>query len=183
LNQIVPHLESTQFINYTYPYVNGLPPVITECIISDDFLDEDPEKRSDPRTNVYNFYFQRGNYLDYYTGLHCPSISESLRGVLSKGDCTLEDFKRVIPTHKHSLFPQLSVDANWPPTVMIHGTIDDAVLIDESRNLRDIVQSVGAPVKLIEVEGELHGWDCYPAAAAKNKAEFDAVKEFIEQYL
>ncbi|KAF9562498.1 alpha/beta-hydrolase [Agrocybe pediades] len=182
MNQTIPHLEPAEFAGFTYPYVKGLPPVVTEFPVGD-FMAEDPAQRKDPRANIYNFHFQRGNYLDYYTGLHEPSLSAALRSVLSKENPTLEDFKRVIPKDKQSLFPQLSIDANWPPTLLMHGTIDDAVLIDESRNLRDIIKATGTPVELIEVEGVQHAWDYFPVAETTHSKEFDAVIEFVRKYL
>jgi len=126
------------------------------------------EPRKNPRGTIYSFLFQEGKYLDYYTGLHEPSISMNLRRLIAeKDELTKEEIERTVPKHKHNLFPQLSVDSEWPPTIMIHGTVDDAVLIEESRYLHEIIRKASkSPVKLIEVEEEygFHGWDCFPEA-------------------
>ena len=45
------------------------------------------------------------------------------------------------------------------PTVLIHGTSDDVVPIEQSRALTEKFKDVGASVKLVEVPGEGHGWE------------------------
>jgi acetyl esterase/lipase len=52
--------------------------------------------------------------------------------------------------------PVRHVDANSAPTLIIHGTNDDVVPIDQSRKLRDALSRAGVEVKLVEIEGEGH---------------------------
>jgi acetyl esterase/lipase len=48
------------------------------------------------------------------------------------------------------------VDSRSAPTLIIHGSADDIVPIDQSRRLRDALARAGVEVKLVELEGEGH---------------------------
>jgi acetyl esterase/lipase len=52
--------------------------------------------------------------------------------------------------------PVHHADARSAPTLIIHGTADDIVPIDQSRRLRDALQKAGVEVKLVEIPGEGH---------------------------
>ena len=52
--------------------------------------------------------------------------------------------------------PVAHVDANSAPTLIIHGTADDIVPVDQSRRLRDALTRAGVEVKLVELEGQGH---------------------------
>jgi acetyl esterase/lipase len=52
--------------------------------------------------------------------------------------------------------PLSHVDARSSPTLIIHGTADDVVPIEQSRKLRDALRGAGVEVKLVELEGEGH---------------------------
>jgi acetyl esterase/lipase len=52
--------------------------------------------------------------------------------------------------------PVAHVDANSAPTLIIHGTADEVVPLDQSWRLRDALAKVGVEVKLVELEGEGH---------------------------
>jgi acetyl esterase/lipase len=52
--------------------------------------------------------------------------------------------------------PVSHVDARSAPTLIIHGTADDIVPIDQSRRLKDALAKAGVEVKLVELEGEGH---------------------------
>jgi acetyl esterase/lipase len=52
--------------------------------------------------------------------------------------------------------PVKHVDARSVPTLIIHGTDDDIVPIDQSRRLRDALEKAGVEVKLVEIPGEGH---------------------------
>jgi len=187
MRQVVPHLDASVYRKLTWPYTDGLPNVVTGT--EADMARDDDKKVSqdDPRATVYSFLFQEGRYLDYFTGLHEPSITTNLRKTLAeREELTEEEIKGILPEDKHGLFPQLSVDPEWPPTVMIHGIVDDTVHIEETRHLYHIIRRVSkSPVKLIEVEGEnaFHGWDCFPESEEITKIQFDNVAEFLKEHL
>ena len=52
--------------------------------------------------------------------------------------------------------PVTHVNAKSAPTLIIHGTADDIVPLDQSRRLRDALAKAGVEVKLVELEGEGH---------------------------
>jgi acetyl esterase/lipase len=52
--------------------------------------------------------------------------------------------------------PVTHADAKSAPTLIIHGTADEIVPIDQSRRLRTALRKAGAEVELLELEGEDH---------------------------
>ena len=54
--------------------------------------------------------------------------------------------------------PVTYVNREAPPFLFFHGTKDDLVNIRHSRLLAEKLQAVGVDAKVIEVEGEGHGW-------------------------
>ncbi|KAF4621840.1 hypothetical protein D9613_012103 [Agrocybe pediades] len=185
----IPHFDDAEFKSLTYPFSKGLPPVLTGANVDADSTPESGENNAanDLRIKMYPFLFQRGKYLDYYTGLHEPSITDTLRNVLRRqGSITDQDIKDIVPADMQDWFPQLSIDVNWPATIMIHGTVDEIVPIEESRYLFEAIAAKSkSPVRLIEIKDDyaVHSWDCFPGAEAQSKAEFDSIKDFIQEHL
>jgi len=162
-----------------YPYSNGTPNPVTDAPF-DGALHADII----PRMNAFYAIYQRGLFLDYYTSLHEPSISEKIRNIMKdENRASGEYLKLALPKEKHGLFPQLFADSQWPPTLMLHGIKDDIVLIDESRNLSTLLKDAGASVELMEIEDEKHGFDVLAEAEQKHKASFDKIKDFIRKHL
>ncbi|WP_435009294.1 alpha/beta hydrolase fold domain-containing protein [Tundrisphaera lichenicola] len=52
--------------------------------------------------------------------------------------------------------PVLHADAKSAPTLIIHGTADTIVPIDQSRRFRDALRKAGVEVQFLELEGEDH---------------------------
>jgi acetyl esterase/lipase len=52
--------------------------------------------------------------------------------------------------------PVTHADAKSAPTLIIHGTADEVVPIDQSRRLRSALREAGVEVQLLELEGEDH---------------------------
>lgn len=132
-------------------------------------------------------YLQLGTFIDYYTGIHEPSLSQTLREALhnESGKLTVEEYKRLLPDPQHSLFPQLTGAeiTNWPATLLMHGTADSAVPVEESRHLRDVWRKAGFDVELFEFEGQEHSFDYEPGAEKLFVERFDEVKEFLRKQL
>ena len=139
---------------------------------------------ANPRMLLPRLYLQMGTWLDYYTGMHEPSLSTSLRSaVTSAGDGILGSH---IPDEHKSLFPQLHVDSSWPPTYLAHGSMDTAVPVQESRNIARLLGSVGVDVVLKILEGEEHSLDKRPGADKTFGGPgelFDDVKDFLVKTL
>lgn len=53
-----------------------------------------------------------------------------------------------------------------PPTILIHGTADALVPIEQSRRLARRLRDAGVPVQLLEREGMAHAWPGWEAEAA-----------------
>ncbi len=54
--------------------------------------------------------------------------------------------------------PLLFVDANDPPTLIIHGSADSLVPIDSGRSIYEALQQAGVVTEFIEIEGGDHGF-------------------------
>ncbi|KAA1475601.1 alpha/beta-hydrolase [Dentipellis sp. KUC8613] len=108
-----------------------------------------------PRMVLARLYLQLGVFLDYYTGIHEPSLS----GTLQAGE--------EVPAAARVLFPQLHVTESWPPTLCVHGAQDTAVRIGESESLVAALQRVGARGRLRVVDGEEHSFDYQEGAEDK----------------
>ncbi|PPR04732.1 hypothetical protein CVT26_012867 [Gymnopilus dilepis] len=161
-----------------------------------------PNYPANERMLLARLYLQMGNFLDYYTGMHEPSLSALLRDILlaregeenkegnaraldssSSPTSTAEDYKRVIPPTQFSIFPQLADHGSWPPTLLWHGTADTAVPIEDSRNMHKLLENAGVPVQLIEFENQEHSFDYSPNAEDLWKENFDGVKAFFDKWL
>lgn len=48
---------------------------------------------------------------------------------------------------------------DFPPTVILHGTGDTMVPVEESRRVAEKLRGLGVEVKIVEEEGQQHAWD------------------------
>ena len=144
-------------------------------------------------------YLQLGVFLDYYTGSHSPSLSETLRQSLGTGsDRSLNDsdsqnrsndernhltFADAIPECHRCLFPQLRITSSWPPTILCHGTADTAVPVEESRILGRSLMEAGVTVKLFEFYGEEHSFDFEASAEEKHGEMFDKIVTALAEWV
>ena len=55
--------------------------------------------------------------------------------------------------------PQTHVTGNCPPILLLHGSADDMVPVDEIINFHQILQSAGVDATLRVLPGSGHGWD------------------------
>ncbi|KAG8763742.1 hypothetical protein FRC11_013197 [Ceratobasidium sp. 423] len=105
---------------------------------------------SSPRMFLTRVLLQEATFLDYLTGEH--GLSERLRAL---GQPTISD----VPRQHWSLFPETGLSSSFPSTCLVHGTEDSAVLISESRALRDRLHNLNVPCQLFEVKGAEHSFD------------------------
>ncbi|KAF5334288.1 hypothetical protein D9611_014147 [Ephemerocybe angulata] len=150
-----------------------------------------PGYPANPRMLLARLYLQLGTWLDYYLDEHNPSISEALHAILSNTEGSADELddglanklKSVIPARHLSLFPQYAESLkDWPPTLLLHGTEDTAVSINESRNLFRLLTPARRTVdvdRLIEVPGAEHSFDLVPDTEEKYGELFDEVVGFI----
>ena len=71
--------------------------------------------------------------------------------------------------------PVTHVDANDPPSLLVHGTADDLVNIRQARLLHEKLTGAGADCELHEIEGEGH--------AVRDKAAYERVAMFFDEHL
>jgi acetyl esterase/lipase len=139
-------------------------------------------------------YLQLGQFLDYYTGEHEPSLSVAMREILNSqkpafdGDNDVEhiaqSMRQVIPERHHILFPQFGVTSDWPPTLLWHGALDTAVPVHESCYMKTLLDGAGVPgVQLVVIEGQEHNFDYEPKAEARYGKQFDLVADFLKARL
>lgn len=148
-------------------------------------------------------YLQLGIMLDYLTGEHVPSLSSALQASLgvdkldlaastypyanSEGeafDVVNDRLKRLVPKRLHGLFPQFSVTPSWPPTYLVHGANDTAVLAHESHHMHRLLANAGVDVTLALVAGKEHSFDYEPdAEALHGKEVFDVVAKWVGEQL
>ncbi|KDN42974.1 hypothetical protein RSAG8_06500, partial [Rhizoctonia solani AG-8 WAC10335] len=126
---------------------------------------------SSPRMFITRALLQEGKFLDYLTGEH--GLSGTLR-VLDQP--TISD----VPQEHWNLFPESGLSSGFPPTCLVHGTEDSAVLISESRALRDRLHNLGVLCQLFEVEGAEHSFDYQDGHEAVLEQVFQVLQGWLE---
>jgi acetyl esterase/lipase len=166
-------LDTSKFQDFIYPFPNGpIPPTSDIPLV----FGAPPKSR---RAAMAALYLQIGTYLDYLTGQHEPSLSLILRQILADDTKTLNDLENAIPEQHRRLFPQLGVDASWPPTLLMHGTGDTAVFPEESYRLHSLLEDAGVPTVLLKIPEQNHLFDFAPNAEEKWGRHFDLIRGFI----
>lgn len=165
-----PLVDPTLFAKYTYPQCKELP-VIAESPVNF----SSPGVSSNPRMALPFVFLQNATYLDYYTGDH--GLSERLRANPSRN---------TIPAEHLPLFPQFGVSAQWPPTLLLHGSGDTPVPVTESQNMYALLKDAGVEVDLRVVDGKEHLFDQQPDAEelyGEKDGLFDSVAAFLITHL
>lgn len=173
-------IEAKDYPEFVYPKSKELKPISasTPTYHGDDYYI--PGFPSNPRMLVMRIYLQDGNFLDYYTGQHSPSLSENLRAHLDPK--TPPDWTTIMPQKHLGLFPQLNI-AEFPPSFFIHGMADILVDFSESQTLFDLLVSRGTPAVLKACEGEEHSFDYADTAEGKWGAVFNEAFAFVAKHV
>ncbi len=128
-------------------------------------------------------WLQLGVYLDYWTGLREPSISDMLREILpvEGEDMATTDARlaATLPPSERALFPQLHVTPEWPRVMLIHGSKDTALPVDSSQALHARLQDAKVETTLRIAEGMEHVFDLRPSAEEAFSGLFDEAAEFL----
>jgi len=101
---------------------------------------------------------------------------------LAGGEAALVNLD-LIPSESKRLLPQLCMDANFPPTYLIHGLLDTSVLPEESIRTYDQLRELGVPVELSLVEGEGHCFEWKREEESGIKDILDKAADFLANYL
>ena len=177
-------LNPVDFTKYIYPFKEGiLEPISESPLAYHPQTYHIPGYPANPRMFLIRLYIQLGVFIDYYTGQHDPSLSNTLRQTLNTPGFNAENSICQIPERHRHLFPQFGVNSNWPPTFLLHGTSDSGVHVAESRHMQALLRKAGVPVVLLEVEGKEHSFDYEPEAETDLKETFDEVAVFLRRCL
>jgi acetyl esterase/lipase len=120
----------------------------------------------DARVSYYVYLLQSGLFNSVLTGI--PTLSQELAPLSEK------EREKALPVEKRRLFPHLNVHKDLPPMFLLHGTKDSAVPIEESRNMKTLLEAVGVHVELVEVEGADHGFD-----TVKDSSEIAGLEKLV----
>lgn len=172
--------DPQRFHSYLYPQSSELESISDSPIAYHPPTYVIPGYPSNPRMFLGPLYLQLGTYLDYYTGMHEPSLSAYLRSL--PVDAGLR--ANPIPEQHRRLFPHYGVTSAWPPTCLVHGSSDTAVLVEESRHLHSLLVAANVDVELWEVDGAEHSFDyAPPAEGISYETLFHDVVKFLSDHL
>lgn len=191
-------LNPNDFACYLHPGCHTLHPVSDSPLVYHLQSSTTPGYPANPRMLLTRLYLQLGTFLDYYTGCHEPSLSAALREPIaplpadlvtavdasqSQDEGATLQLKSAIPKRHIPLFPQLVAShVDWPPTILVHGSVDSAVPADESRHLHASLQRAGIEACLIIIAGEEHSFD-YREGAEQRYGSPDGYFEQIVEFL
>ncbi|KAI5897104.1 alpha/beta-hydrolase [Schizophyllum commune H4-8] len=171
-------LDPDSFAEFLHPQAERLPPISVSPLAYHSNDSPTPGYPANPRMQLARLYLQMGNFLDYYTGQHKPSLSAALREF--KGDTHEED---AVPAQHRRLFPQFNFSSSWPPTLICHGECDTAVPVAESVYLRDLLHEAGVPIDLRIIPGREHSFDYAPGAENELSEVFDDIVRWLAERL
>ncbi|KAI4527982.1 alpha/beta-hydrolase [Schizophyllum commune Loenen D] len=167
-------LDPDSFADFLHPRTERLPPISVSPLVYHPNDSSTPGYPANPRMQLARLYLQMGNFLDYYTGQHEPSLSAALR------DTPHED---AVPAQHRRLFPQFNVSTSWPPTLICHGEDDTAVPVVESIHLRDLLHEAGVPVDLRIIPGREHSFDYALGVEDELGGVFDDIVRWLVERL
>ncbi|TFK23054.1 alpha/beta-hydrolase [Coprinopsis marcescibilis] len=199
-------LDPNDYLEFLYPRSRDLEVTTSSALAYYPKTHHIPGFPANPRMLLARLYLQLGTFLDYYTGSFEPSLSVDLRGAVDDwdsedgselvsgqgggravGDGSFERLVKKVPVLAGHLllFPQFHVstaeEREWPRILLVHGSEDTAVPVEDSRNMERVWKNVGACVRFLEVEGEEHSFDLAGDAEQKLGWVFEEVVEFLCQ--
>jgi pimeloyl-ACP methyl ester carboxylesterase len=128
------------------------------------------------RTLLTRLFLQQALYLDVLTGHAGLSASLSLSvldRVPSENDFTTEQKK---------LIPMFNFTRDFPPTCLVHGTGDTAILFEESDAVATRLADLGVESEFVKVPGADHLFDLFEGVE-KYKEYTDRAFGFLRKYL
>ncbi|KAF9485770.1 alpha/beta-hydrolase, partial [Pholiota conissans] len=157
-------LDPREYQDLIYPFPNGPLEPTSDVPVA---YGGPPTPMTNRRGIMTCLYLQIGTSIDYVTGQHEPSLSGVLRQVLLDESKSFADLVAAIPEEHKCLFPQLAVDANWPPTIMMTGMADTAVLPEETYHFYSLLERAKVRSALLKIPDVDHLFDFAPDAEEK----------------
>ncbi|MCJ1457940.1 hypothetical protein MMC28_008309 [Mycoblastus sanguinarius] len=155
--------DMAHFFNRPVPPASEAPITISQGMYRD----------KDNRLALFPTFWRHGNILDYILG---AEISASLRSL------PLAERMQTIPAKLRPALPQSQFDSDYPPTILIHGSLDSIVELAESQTTYNRLRELGVKVELLVVDGASHGLvdpknppSFVPGAAETNEKGLDFV--------
>ncbi len=100
-------------------------------------------------TGVVPFYSPNDLELQARSNLRTPVWASALFGITNMDDAATKVIRDASPsTH---------ITAGLPPFLLVHGTDDTRVVVDQSRQFQTKLQAAGNPCDLLLVQGVGHG--------------------------
>ena len=140
-----------------YQKMTAVPAELAKMLVSDQPISVGPIEK---RYAIYMYARQSGNWIEQISGLH-PVI-----------------FKDKLLQH----CPAALANAEFPPTLLLHGTDDEDVPYEQSVVMQEKLQEAGVQSKLITIPGGKHVFDENWGNSDVQNA-FKEVVQFLDQYL
>lgn len=119
---------------------------------------------ADRLLTLYVTMLKTGRYLDFLTGIE--GLGDQLRAAAHKSGVPVDDenfdwreIVPAIPPEANCLFPQLHISSSFPPTYLVHGNADRAVVVEESIEAHRMLMEAGVKSELRVVQGLGHTFD------------------------
>jgi acetyl esterase/lipase len=182
-------LDPVEFSEFLYPKSESLAPIaqsLPTCFGPDS---PTPGMPSNPRMKVSRMWLQLGVFLDYWTGCHEPSVSATLRALLPEkgnetGLATIDPrLHQALPPSAHAIFPELLVNSEWPPVMLIHCSNDSAVPIRSSRVMHARLLDAKVETTLRIVDSPYHSFDLNDGAQEAFGELFNEAIDFLRAAL
>lgn len=181
-------LDPKDFMEFLHPSCTTLPVIADSPLSYHPSTYMIPGYPSNPRMLLARLYLQMGIFLDYFTDIHEPSLSFTVRNAAAGADSeeAHETLKSLVPETALSLFPQFNINSSWPPTFLAHGAIDSAVPSKESSHIFSLLQGANVESTLRIMDGLEHSFDYVDNAKELFGQEgglFDEVGDFLRRHL
>ncbi|GAA97987.1 uncharacterized protein L969DRAFT_14852 [Mixia osmundae IAM 14324] len=136
----------------------------------------DPETGlpTNPRSQLVHYLIEQAVYLDVLTG-H-KGVTKDLEPLVKNELAAAER----IPIDSRALFPQLLVSENWPPSYLLHGSRDSAVLVGETVHIAEKIRRAGVECKVAIIDGAEHSFDLHGHGPDKLRDAVDFLQRHLE---
>lgn len=140
---------------------------------------------ADRLMTLYTCMLRAGRYLDHLTGVE--GLGQRLRTAAIKSGTPVDDesydwqcIADAIPPEANCLFPQLHISNSFPPSYLVHGSADRAVVVEESIECDRMLKEAGVRSELVVVEGLGHTFDQLMGPEGWQKYAGGVVPFFLE---
>ncbi|WWD00007.1 hypothetical protein V866_006915 [Kwoniella sp. B9012] len=151
-------LIKTSRFSFWIPYLDDPSPfaVLDDTPEDGPVVSESSTEDGDPRVSYFTWLVQQATFLDALTGQ--PGLGKELSALAYP-----KRVLRIKGSDVAPLFPQCNINESTPPTYLIHGQADTAVLVEESRRTIEALEQNSVAHCIDELPGVEHGFDWGPS--------------------